>query len=515
MQRVERIGCLERCYSAETAADVAMEEALRIFENYQAENVICNSRFDDTRWVISDERKRVRFTFILQDSYEAAGGKWLACDDSSFVDSVRFFLLFHMGTYELNYLKRMTDLCMQLGSVPLDKLSIPPEMSSTVAEFLAFLPGSSLQKDHFLELLESPPASYTASNSRILASFPTYVQFEDRLSAHWNSASETEKIRLFPVYLWWSLTCILPLRPTEFLLTPAECLQETNGHFELSVRRTRLKKGLRQVHYHIDKDYDLFTYRIPRHLAETIQWYRDRTRDMRPSVLGTLFIPGKTMDYLNYPAMSRLLQNTLKDFEMEAKAIHLGDTRHLSMISLALTGDTPSICKALANHESIETSAGYYANMSTLADCRVLHFLHDSISSVSLTIPGGKDTQVNKDMLRLDKGVCSFYTVHSFAEGDLSECMKIWHPSSGPGSCIACPHFIPYDLSDLLDMKQDVSSMLELNWKWLMESIELLRRGLGKTETIDLALKRLQSNARLAMNLNGKEGLYGSNAEIH
>ncbi|MBQ7643659.1 MAG: hypothetical protein IJS84_01370, partial [Spirochaetales bacterium] len=59
MQRVERIGNLDLCYTADTSADVSVDEARRIFDYYKADHVICNSSFEDPVWTLSDERKRV------------------------------------------------------------------------------------------------------------------------------------------------------------------------------------------------------------------------------------------------------------------------------------------------------------------------------------------------------------------------------------------------------------------------------------------------------------------------
>ena len=63
--------------------------------------------------------------------------------------------------------------------------------------------------------------------------------------------ANSEYIKWFPIYLWVDLTYILPLRATEFMLTPRDCLSEKNGKVYITVRRTQKKKRRRKVAYDI------------------------------------------------------------------------------------------------------------------------------------------------------------------------------------------------------------------------------------------------------------------------
>ena len=48
------------------------------------------------------------------------------------------------------------------------------------------------------------------------ADFNTYLKFNEILNAFWAVATESQKLFYFPLYFWWNLTAILPLRVTEF-----------------------------------------------------------------------------------------------------------------------------------------------------------------------------------------------------------------------------------------------------------------------------------------------------------
>ena len=503
MLRSDTIGHIVRTYNVQNSEDLSDENGKKIFERYHNEEIICNDSFDDDIWVLSDEKHRFKFSFKLsEETFSATVGKWIGCDYMVFVRTLRLFLLFLLGKFVLPTIKSMFSICCSLAVTSCSDLKIPKEFRAVVTEFLSFLPGSSLEKDRFLEYLDSPePRDESSYRQRTLQNFSVYILFEEKLQQMWQSADDAQKFHLFPVYVWWILTCILPLRPTEFLLMPENCLQDFNDRTLITVRRTRLKKGNRQVFYRIDKDYVLFTYRVPSVLAAVIQWYKTYTKDMQHSRIGTLFVPEGNMTYLNYAAMRSLLRATLAEMGFDENAIHLGDTRHISMISLILSGDTPSICKALANHETIFMSAHYYTNMSALTGCRVLHFLNDSVSSVRLIPPKGSSLAPAREMLRLEHGVCSFYTIETFNRSHAEECCKTWLPGGDLASCNTCPHFIPDNPSSYLDMRRDIEWLMELNWKWLMESVELLRKGKGHEETVDMILKRMQNSAYMYLHM--------------
>ena len=507
MQRIEEINGLERCFSCSAMDETMRLEARRSFEYYRGQGVILNERMEDPVWMLTDEKRRVRLSFDLnQDDCSSEMASWIGVSPEEFEEALRVYTLFRMGRFVLGTIQDDLRFCLSLGLTKYGDLRISPEKTSVVAEFLSILPGESLERDELLEKLDTAVPRQWTFHRRELASFSTYVSFEECLSQHWAVAEESEKVYLFPVYLWWTLTTILPLRPTEFLLIPRDCLRETQGVYYLTVRRTRLKKGQRRVWYRIDQDYERFTCEIPKAMAGSIQWYIRATENMPLSPFNTLLAPENHAAWLTYAAMNRRLKEVLTQWNLPS--IHLGDTRHLSMISLILTGDTPSVCRALANHENVMTSAGYFSNMSSLTDCRVLHFLYNSVSSVSMTIPPGYTAVPTDSMLRMDRGFCSFYTVESFAHGNMEECWKTWTPDGGLGVCAACRHFIPDDPSVYLNMKRDTKNLLNLNWRWLMESIEALRKGNNCEETVDMMLKRFRYTAFQLLNIYEKETLY-------
>ena len=125
--------------------------------------------------------------------------------------------------------------------------------------------------------------NYTNSSSRkrSLASFDSYFLFNDIINDYWTSVVELEE-RLFyyPLYLWWKITGVIPLRPREFLLTPRKCLKHKSDGWYLLLRRNHIKGSDKKISYKIDDDYFMVSYKIPDRLAREIQKYIDITKNM-------------------------------------------------------------------------------------------------------------------------------------------------------------------------------------------------------------------------------------------
>lgn len=465
-------------------------EAGRIFRQYRDKGVLYNCEMSDSKWQATDEKHNVTLNFDMDAHlYNQHAISWTGCPYETFVDAAKVFILLNIGRFILNTLAAYIRVLSGLIKQPLETLQISQVYYSMVADFLAFLPGKTPEKEAFAESLDCP-RSRIVVQSRKLAPFSAYVRFEESMSAFWKSADTAEKIRFFPVRLWWILTVILPLRVTEFLLIPRNCLFVIDGKSFLTVRRTRLKKGSRRVGYTLEEDYGRFSYPVSESLASEIRWYLEQTAKMRQPAIDTLFVPEGESRYVSYPYLSILLRELLDKWEI-SEHICLGDTRHLALMSLILSGDTPSICKALADHASIVMSMGYYTNMETLSDCRVIRLLYGH-TPVSLETGSKAALPVSTGtMFRVKDGYCDYQSAEAL---DPLECCKSWSIEKGPGDCRACGHFHPDNVHTLIDLKARLREEMEEEFAFLMDSIELLRKGTGKMESIEQMVKRLQSS---------------------
>ena len=247
-----------------------LEKAEQIFDEYRKKGVIIKGAFQDDLWIATDEVRVISLDFRIDSAtYRRGAGGWANCDRLDFIRSMKAYVMFKMGKFVLSFLQDMIRKLKRLSLMDLDA-ALSAEGGRFWAEFLSLLPGEGEERDLVTERFEEQGSVCSMGDfpRRQLGDFRNYLRFDRKLREYWADARDVQKELYFPIYLWWNLTAVLPLRPTEFLLTPADCLKKANGTYILSIRRTlRKKKGRGRVTYKIDTDYEINRYEIPDELG--------------------------------------------------------------------------------------------------------------------------------------------------------------------------------------------------------------------------------------------------------
>jgi hypothetical protein len=485
-----------------------IEHTREIFSDYCRRGIVLNNRFDDSEWRLSNEVKDVTFELL---PFTGAGTEdiqdWLGIDNREYTDCLKAYIVLKFGTFALGTLNSITKALTALTFRTADEAATITHNAPHISEFLLLLPGDSAERDRVAETLDERVRAYQITTGiqsrRVLEAWEHYLQFNKILSDFWLTASDDDKLFYFPVYFWWNLTAILPLRPTECLLTPRDCL---DGNI-LTIRRTKLKGLGGKVNYRIAQDYELCRYEITPALAAEISSYIALTEYMPGTELDTLLRLDAHYNRLRMSAAERNRYYTYNNMRMclstfsleiagavgfEVGSINLGDTRHLAMISLIISGGSPTICKELAGHADIAVSSHYYSNISTLVERVTFARLKKSKgggtefageTQYPLARPAG--------MSRLTDGWCDS---EALKVGEVSECVKIVDGYGRLGECPACGHFWP----DVQGMRlrffdeSDGKQCVNLDSAFLMRMVESVRKGIGCEEDITSAMLRLQ-----------------------
>jgi len=496
----------ERYYMIAGINDETLSYAKNIFKDYQSKGVILNKNFSDDEWLFTNQLKKLTLRFSVNEiAFRRTAGKWIGCSSRCFLDGVKIYVAFHMGSIEFPGIREIVRKLMLLTESPHADLLAETHMIN----FLKLLPGGET-KDQVIENMEERilfgSKKRINGQQRVLADFDVYFKFNDALEKFWLKANLFEKSFYFPLYFWWNLTAILPLRPTEFLLTPRKCIERKNGENILTVRRTTLKNGKRKIYYNIDGDYRLMKYSIPDKMASEIKKYLEATAEMPISPLNTLFVQQPHYLHLNKSTLSdsiyysyskltyclRRFQNDVMKSESDERRINLGDTRHLAMISLIASGGSPVVCKELAGHEDINISAHYYSNISRFVECATYEMYRKQ--------KGG-----SVDILR-HKPFCTGETIEinggrcdstAYISGSIGDCILNFGTNGELGYCACCPHFIDgksgrYLLFSDTDERKKV---VDEDSKYLMRVLETVRKGKGCNEDIQSALLKLQHSS--------------------
>lgn len=366
-----------------------------------------------------------------------------------------------------------------------------------------------------------------------LCEFDSVFVYDDILRTWWDSeASQSKKAFFYPLYLFWTITTILPLRVNEFCFTSFDCLSQRSNRYYITVRRSRLKGNhqfLPKLHdYSLEKDYYLKTYEIPEKIYRDIETYKIWSKDYhrnynllfsleflyenntfyrrksfyRTSVFDSYYLGWIQKMFYNHIIAEVYGYRIITAQEIDSRSNQEGVsyglndneimmilpryTRHLAMINLVLRGCNPVMVKEFAGHANETVSAHYYTNYSNLTRTTVMRLhekqLHNESASKYYFNPAISAINQNSDFRDMDLGRC--YS-HNFINGNISDC------SECSGECRFCKFFIPYKKDGYEELRSIVDDEFEFISKLL------------KNPKIDKALMqiKLQQYYKLETNL--------------
>jgi hypothetical protein len=451
---------------------------------------------------------------LIQGVFTKSALKWLDCDLRCFQDCVKAYIALNLGQISLTTLQNVSRALNKIAGMTCETAAASTEYMNHIVDFLQIMPGGNEERDYVIESLEerieSSKSKQHKNKQRQLADFKAYLGFHDTLEEFWRIADKKQKLFYFPLYFWWNLTAILPLRPTEFLLIPRDCLHTNNGEYILTVRRTKLKGGIERIGYRIAEDYNLKEYTISNALAIELCAYLEATAGMQGTALDTLFLqklhfsymnksPMQSSRYYTYACMNTCLRYFYHEIinagGKEISRIKLGDTRHIAMTNLIISGGSPVICRELAGHYNIKVSAHYYTNISNLVECVTYEkWRKETGSSAKFRGANKYPVFIPENMYRVNSGYCDALSVK---DGKIDECLKISSGQGHIGECACCGHYWPDKQGIRLAFydEKDGKRQVDADSRYLIQMIELVRRGIGYSEDIGAALLRLQRSS--------------------
>jgi len=481
-----------------------IKRARSVFDDYKTRSVILNDSYDDDVWSFTNQAHNVNISLVVNSNDSIQD--WIGCSIDHYRYCIRAYIVFNLGELELSSLRAIVNLFNKISVLQADDAAELIKDANHAVKLLQMLPDGNEQRDAVIAALDENASKYNRdrdSQQRTLAEFQTYLKFNKVMDEFWTQADAGQRLFYFPLYFWWRLTAILPLRPTEFLLTPRDCLDGNT----LAVRRTRLKGGGRKIGYRINDDYEVFKYVLNTGLADELRKYIDATAALPDTEISTLFrlapycglqtsVAQGHNRYYTYQHLRNCLrlfyEEIVRESEPNLETVNLGDTRHLAMISLISSGGSPTICRELAGHADINTSSHYYTNFSKFVECVTINRFRASkggeaeiagIARYALSRPAGAH--------RVDGGYC---TAPSVKYADVGECLKVMDDNGRIGECTCCGHYYP----DIQGLRMELvnadkgKEQVDSDSKHLIRMIELVRKGIGYSEDIGSAILRLQ-----------------------
>ncbi len=494
-----------------------LEESRLTFAEYKKRGIILSGEYDDQVWFLTDEiEKSVPISFALNEVHNQLSTLSLTLGQAAVLLRVFTTLLFGFSLSTLRNYVNGVRAFLVTGAVPDDLGQL-----SALISFLNICPATE-EADHIIQKLvvlreKSSPGS---EKKRSLAFYMSYIRFNEVVSSFWATAKYEERLLYFPIWFWWSITSIIPLRPLETVLTPRDCIRVEDGKYYLTLRRTKLKGTTKAVSYKLKLDYELCKYQVPADLGEIILWYINASSQTYKSDIDILFdkttqfrfsnVSISSDNHYTYENLRELLHRFSRDVvekrfvicsdpvnlaENEINPVKLGDARHIAMISLIMQGGSPIICQELARHSSVNMSAHYYCNIENLVDILgehgfFPHTLTDNAKEVNAAILD------SHNLTPVENGVC---VSQNYSKKSYEDCAKAVDENGRLGICGVCPFFVAKNGTQAMELTK---KRMKKTWILLKETVNAARDGRGGDEDIGSLLDRLRTEMLLYGNMS-------------
>lgn len=462
-------------------------EAETKFEVYRCEKIVL-SEWKDEEWLISNQKQHYRINFGRKEFKVRKVCK----DYSGFVNNLKIFVMLRIGTCAVEHLQTMVAYIIDetINSQfykteihPSDKAHGFPLMY--YVEWLELIPEVA---PGYLKFCKRELSIVRSRNAELkkqkhpttLCEFQAYFKFDWMIRDYWkNSASKEERALYWPLYLFWIITTIIPMRVSEFCVMDLNCIKQERGKYYLTIRRSRMKgHGLKIYTYTIKGDYYECTYEIPRWVYDCIWDYRKITeKEQHPC--GLLFsarfltkIEGRAEkmkrpdrlfvkedlghllecfyenviigQYRYQVVTDKDLKKRYVDTEDSSMELEPGETmmiqprhtRHLAMINLIMRGCNPIIIKEFAGHADAAISENYYGNISKVIRCAAKTFYDRVRNRNSDAVIFDFDTNAaaylprkTESTIVVDHGQCCSA---AFISNQIDDCIPV------NGNCLRC-----------------------------------------------------------------------------
>lgn len=468
------------------------------FERLQKEGKILSS-YDDNKWMCFSGVVNTGISFDIDAfGYKTHFGKKYNVSAEEIQKVLKLYVVYISGEYTFVSISMKTlEIIRFLTGYGEKDYKAGEGFVWTILDFLRFygLPKAEIMK------VERSVVSKKAGqkSSRELSSLTTYLSIANEIQDIYSdpNVSNEEFIRWFPVFFWTNISFILPMRATEILVTPFDCLEfikKDDGTTEvwLHILRTSLKKRNRVVRHEIEGDYEEFAYKIAEYTDKkpftvaTIVKYQELTREHKRY---RLFDPTSnlhTKDIYSLERMNRLIDsfvlerlvgNTKYAFVKFAAQLdefetpNVGDSRPIAMSNLRFQDISADICRQLADHESITTSYGYYENVSNTIHASSIVDIQRRINEGMMDVDAFEENLRKKQLPGAHRTCMS--PRNPMETGDVADCISNGCQELG---CAMCPFYHPTDEMIQKDVK-DYKKSLDNAAKDLLMGIDLDRKG--------------------------------------
>lgn len=217
----------------------------------------------------------------------------------------------------------------------------------------------------------------------------------ERFFAELDYSSQTDKhlmgqkLLYYPLLIWWKLTNVIPLRPSEFCLIERNCTSKIGDKYYIRLPRKKKPKTKRRLEIvdtlEISEEiFELINY----YIVETNQYGNTETLisyrsiiEISPPFEKQARLRKRNYDKFSNPILSKLIDRFYrkiveKEYQKEVrKQVKPNDTRHFAFCSLLMQGVNPVEIARLGGHSTIEAQYHYSQHTEYFIDSEVYNLM--------------------------------------------------------------------------------------------------------------------------------------------
>lgn len=290
--------------------------------------------------------------------------------------------------------------------------------SVAIIDYIDFLESVDCANDGHLIVLSyfyDNPRYFFGNRARKLPQSSDIFAFDYYLKKFYKEETDNVVKNLYkPVLLWWKITNVIPMRPTEFAYKlKRDCLKIEDGKYYIYIDRVKVNKntsnkrkkhpsipilrriGITKDMYDLIQDYidctsfddsseTLLSYVAYKH------FHKEYYTTYKPDLIYTKIIAEdgfkkifkRHSNLFNRDTLEILLENFYREIIIGKyknssikDTLNLGDTRHLAFCSLLLQGISPVEIAMLGGHTTLAAQNHYTAHAKYYIDSEMLNFM--------------------------------------------------------------------------------------------------------------------------------------------
>ncbi|HDE4301212.1 MULTISPECIES: tyrosine-type recombinase/integrase [Staphylococcus] len=239
---------------------------------------------------------------------------------------------------------------------------------------------------------------------RNLPAFEDIITFDEVLNDYFQNNSTEDTLEYLPIKLWWLLTNIIPLRPTEFLSLKKDCLEFNANYispYRIKIQRIKQKN----TEYNISEDQierieiDESTYKLMKNIIFQLATVESESKYLLPVELLYAFrqkkytkknerINRRDFDLMKKQFYENIVEGKYGIYNLDR--IKSGDTRHFAIINMALQGFNMLSIARMAGHDEIRSQYSYYSHAEHFSQSYVYRLSQNQIENkISNNMEGG------------------------------------------------------------------------------------------------------------------------------